>query len=145
MAQLWLVDSLLIRDLCGWRLPAIVSQALYEPHNRSCKLGSPESTPASRVLQELSLRCGLIHSGFCLGKESPFLGYLSYPVAWSYLRLWSREAAHEETFTLLPPSGMTSSQRQPLPDRSSSPQEVVCPVAEFYCCTPSAYACSVQE
>lgn len=55
-----LADSLLIRDLGSWLLPFIVSQALYElhclhePHNRSCKLGSPESTPVSRVLQMLS-------------------------------------------------------------------------------------------
>lgn len=73
-----LADSLLIRDLGSWLLPFIVSQALYklhclyEPHNRSCKLGSPESTSVSRVLQMLSLALW-VRPLWLLFRREPFL------------------------------------------------------------------------
>lgn len=83
-SALWLADSLLIRDLCGWQLPAIVSQSLYKLHNRSCELGSPESTPASRVLQELSLALWAHSLWLLFRKSEPFRWVFDLPcVAYS--------------------------------------------------------------
>lgn len=110
-----LADSLLIRDLGSWLLPFIVSQALYklhclyEPHNRSCKLGIPRAPQCPGSFRCCLWHCGLIPSGFCL-EESPFCGSSELPCE----QLPGEgpvlaQTVHYHTFTLLPPSGMTSS------------------------------------
>lgn len=92
-------DSLLSRALCLW-LVSLFSKlhCLYEPHNRSCELGSSGAPQREGVFQPHSLRL--------LFRREPFL-ILSCLV--KHAMAWSNLSGHYQSFALLPSSGMTSS------------------------------------
>lgn len=97
-------DSLLSRALCRWLLSLFSKlHCLYEPHNRSCELGSPGASQREGVLQTLVL---WPHSLWLLFRREPFL-ILSCLV--KHAMAWSNLSGHYQTFALLPSSGMTSS------------------------------------